>query len=391
MPVPAILAGSRPASRNPPIRCHTITRGNPPYASCLVLGKGGGSGHAPLWLIVALARVRSNANAPALRIEKRNPPATGSCHSARKRRAQSTRTSSPPLAIGASTDQSNRNGRVDFGAPPGFADSSRRVPHLRPGQFSSTVHQVAEEAAQLDAAAPGAGWAVVIVSSLPAFATGLESWLANAAHGWVVGATCESASEAIDVAAHAARVVVVATDELDGVAVGRDLRAAAGSALLLVLTSICEPAREVALVRAGASGVLSMSAPRREVLRAVCDVIIGRSVVSAAGVRFLADERIEPGPHAFTVRQREVLELLADGLSTAQIAERLVVTPSTVKTHLSRLGGRLGLSGQRALAVNASALLARDVVGDAMSGTATDYQRDGVASEMTASSTAGRW
>lgn len=133
-----------------------------------------------------------------------------------------------------------------------------------------------------------------------------------------------------------------------------------------------------------------MSAPRREVLRAVCDVIIGRSVVSAAGVRFLADERIEPGPHAFTVRQREVLELLADGLSTAQIAERLVVTPSTVKTHLSRLGGRLGLSGQRALAVNASALLARDVVGDAMSGTATDYQRDGVASEMTASSTAGR-
>lgn len=210
----------------------------------------------------------------------------------------------------------------------------------------------------------GVGWGIVIATSLPAFATGLESWFSNATRGWVVRATCQSAPEAIDAAAHAPPVIVVATDELDGAAVARELRIAARSALLLILTADSHPAREAALVRAGASGVLKMSAPRREVVRAVGDVIAGWCVVSAAGVRHLADEGAGPAAPGITARQRQVLELLADGLSTAEIAERLVVTPSTIKTHLTRLSGRFGLPGQRALAVNAPALLASGVGGN---------------------------
>jgi len=311
---------------------------------------------------------------------------------ARKFGILSTRGSRPSLAIGVSTESVSRHGRVDFGAPPGLVDS-RRVPPLHPGQFTSTLRHEGEEHSQPDTTDDGVGWGIVIATSLPAFATGLEAWLMNATGGWVVRATCQTAPEAIDAATHAPPVVVVATDELDGVAVGRDLRIAVRSALLLVLTADGNPVREAALMRAGASGVLAMSAPRREVLRAVGDVIAGWCVVSAAGVRCLVDEGAAPGAPGITARQRQVLELLADGLSTAQIAERLVVTPSTVKTHLTRLSGRFGLAGQRALAVKAPALLAAGGVGDAMPSRAPDGRGDGggVGWETTSSSAAGRW
>jgi len=58
-----------------------------------------------------------------------------------------------------------------------------------------------------------------------------------------------------------------------------------------------------------------------------------------------------PGLHALTQREREVMALVAEGLSNEEIAERLVVSPATVRTHVSRAMGKLGARDRAQLVV----------------------------------------
>jgi DNA-binding CsgD family transcriptional regulator len=105
--------------------------------------------------------------------------------------------------------------------------------------------------------------------------------------------------------------------------------------------------------RAGASGFLLKDAPTAQVVEAVHAVAAGDAVLSPAVTRHLLDQvgRRLPAPVSrapdelgqLTEREREVLRMLAAGLSNAEIAEALVVSEATVKTHVSNLLGKLGL------------------------------------------------
>lgn len=126
-----------------------------------------------------------------------------------------------------------------------------------------------------------------------------------------------------------------------------------GAAAVLVLTDDPRPEHEAALMAAGADGVADIDAGRARFLRTVRDALEGRPLASRAAVRVLAARR----RGEVTPRQHEILSLLADGRSTAEVADALCIAPSTVKTHVARIGQRLGVPGRRALAHAAPALL----------------------------------
>lgn len=115
---------------------------------------------------------------------------------------------------------------------------------------------------------------------------------------------------------------------------------------ILVLTTFEVEENVVGALRAGASGFLAKDAEPAEIVRAIRVVAEGDSLLSPTATRSLV-ERLLAQPQRFdsdapdlavlTAREREVLGQVARGLSNDEIAEVLVVSPLTVKTHVSRI------------------------------------------------------
>jgi DNA-binding NarL/FixJ family response regulator len=108
--------------------------------------------------------------------------------------------------------------------------------------------------------------------------------------------------------------------------------------------------------RAGASGFLLKDAPRGDILAAVRAAAVGDALVAPSVTRrliahFAAGPAAGPGTppppppglDELTPREREVLELIGRGLNNAELAERLVLSEKTVKTHVGRILWKLGL------------------------------------------------
>jgi DNA-binding NarL/FixJ family response regulator len=122
---------------------------------------------------------------------------------------------------------------------------------------------------------------------------------------------------------------------------------------VLVLTTFGLDEYIVEALRAGASGFITKDVPADELVRAVRVVAAGDALLTPAVTRQLLDRvarrlpaPVSSGPSALsdlTEREREVLELLARGMSNAEIAEALVVGDATVKTHVSNVLLKLGL------------------------------------------------
>jgi DNA-binding NarL/FixJ family response regulator len=143
----------------------------------------------------------------------------------------------------------------------------------------------------------------------------------------------------------------------DGIAATAEI-AAAGHARVLVLTTFHVDEHVVGALRAGASGFLLKDAHADRLLEAIRVVHAGDAIVDPAVTRTLLDQFVHrlpvPGEQrdraaaatdrlaATTGREREVLALVARGLSNAEIAAELVVTETTVKTHVHHLLTKLG-------------------------------------------------
>jgi DNA-binding NarL/FixJ family response regulator len=122
---------------------------------------------------------------------------------------------------------------------------------------------------------------------------------------------------------------------------------------VLVLTTFGLDEYIVEALRAGASGFITKDVPAEELVRAVRVVAAGDALLTPAVTRQLLDRvarrlpaPVSLGPEALdelTEREREVLELLARGMSNAEIASALVVGEATVKTHVSNVLMKLGL------------------------------------------------
>jgi DNA-binding NarL/FixJ family response regulator len=140
---------------------------------------------------------------------------------------------------------------------------------------------------------------------------------------------------------------------LDGVAATERL-CAAGHAIprVIMLTTFDTDEEAFASLQAGASGFLLKTAPPAELLAAIRAVASGDAVVAPSVTRRVLDRfagrfvTLAPAERRLgelTEREREVVLLIAQGLSNAEIAARLVVAEATVKTHVGRVLTKLGL------------------------------------------------
>jgi DNA-binding NarL/FixJ family response regulator len=140
---------------------------------------------------------------------------------------------------------------------------------------------------------------------------------------------------------------------LDGVEATKRIREAGDRPKVLMLTTFDLDEYAFAALKAGASGFLLKDVPPEELLFAIRAVHSGDSVVAPSTTRRLIDRFAamlpggEPDPPAelaeLTDREREVLTLVAQGLSNQEIAQRLFVSEATVKTHVGRVLAKLGL------------------------------------------------
>jgi DNA-binding NarL/FixJ family response regulator len=142
---------------------------------------------------------------------------------------------------------------------------------------------------------------------------------------------------------------------LDGIEATRRIKSAGAEASrVLVLTTFDLDEYVFESLRAGASGFLLKDAPRAELLRAIGVIASGDGLLAPRATRRLIEDfarrRGTTPPVAdddaldvLTPRERHVLELMARGLSNGEIADRLVVGPATVKTHVGHVLAKLGL------------------------------------------------
>jgi DNA-binding NarL/FixJ family response regulator len=144
---------------------------------------------------------------------------------------------------------------------------------------------------------------------------------------------------------------------MDGIEATRRITAAALGARVLILTTFDEDEHVYAALRAGASGFLVKDMALPDILAAVRVVAAGEALIAPSVTRRLIEDfarRPEPAQAAVTPgtpgtpilarlseREREVLTLVADGLSNAEIGERLYISSTTVKTHVTRMLAKL--------------------------------------------------
>jgi two-component system nitrate/nitrite response regulator NarL len=109
-------------------------------------------------------------------------------------------------------------------------------------------------------------------------------------------------------------------------------------------------------IQEGAAGFLPKESTRAEIIAAVLNCARGRDVLSpglAAGLAGEIRRRAEPSGPVLSPREREVLDLIANGKTIPAIASQLFLAPSTVKTHVQRLYEKLGVSDRAAAVAEA--------------------------------------
>ena len=195
---------------------------------------------------------------------------------------------------------------------------------------------------------------VVVADDQRVVREGLVTVLEILADVEVVGAAATGEEAVALVERHRPQVVLMdlRMPRLDGVEATRLIRQAHPSTAVVVLTTYADDDSILAALQAGALGYLTKDAGREEIARALHAAAAGQAVldpavqarlVAAAGGRARDSAPSRPLPDGLSLREAEVLSLIAAGRTNAQIAEALVVSASTVKTHINNLFAKAGI------------------------------------------------
>ncbi len=195
---------------------------------------------------------------------------------------------------------------------------------------------------------------VVVADDQELVRSGLQ--LVLEARGCEVVGTAGDGREAVEVV-HRTQPDVVLMDirmpVLDGIAATRQLTADGSSSKVLVLTTYDLDRYVYDALGAGAAGFLLKATPPDRLVEGIHTVCAGESLLAPSLTRRLIEEYLRHPPPgngqpsglaALTERERQVLVLMARGLSNDDIAGELVVAQTTVKTHVNRVLAKLGLA-----------------------------------------------
>jgi two-component system response regulator DevR len=149
-----------------------------------------------------------------------------------------------------------------------------------------------------------------------------------------------------------------------GIDVCREIRSSYENVRCLILTSYDDDEALFAAVMAGASGYLLKQIGGNSLIEGIRQVAAGRSLLDPAVTEKLLDRLrnpVEPDPVAgkLTAREREILDLIADGFTNRQIGERLFLAEKTVKNYVSGLLTKLGMQRRTQAAVYGATLRRR--------------------------------
>ena len=139
--------------------------------------------------------------------------------------------------------------------------------------------------------------------------------------------------------------------ELDGLSATEEILRRPDPPTIVVLTTFDQNEYVYRALHAGAAGFLLKDAPSSRLIAAVRAAATGDSLIEPSITQRLVERFIEPAPStglpetlaALTLRELDVLRLIARGLSNAEIAADLVVAETTVKTHVARILTKLGI------------------------------------------------
>jgi DNA-binding NarL/FixJ family response regulator len=200
---------------------------------------------------------------------------------------------------------------------------------------------------------------LLLADDQPLMRTGFRMILEEAGDIDIVG-EAQDGAEAITLAAELNPDVIlmdVRMPGVDGIEATRQILARDPSARVLILTTFDLDEYAFSALRAGASGFVLKDVPVDELARAIHAVASGDAVVSPRITRRLLDvyatrlpdlsagssEPVQAALHQLTAREQDVLLQVATGLSNTEIAEKLVVSEATVKTHVGNILAKLDL------------------------------------------------
>ncbi len=214
-------------------------------------------------------------------------------------------------------------------------------------------------------------WRILIADDEALMAQGLKLFIELADDLEVVGLASDGL-DAVHLCTRLAPHVVLmdlSMPVLDGVAATRRIRAEHPAVRIVIVTTFATAQAVVPALRAGADGYLLKDSRPEELVAAVHDVIAGRNPLSPQITGALLDEiRRHPAPGdpvapllnpdvpTLTERDREVLDLLAQGLTNVEMARELVITEAAVKSRLTQLTGKFGVASRVQLLVRACEL-----------------------------------
>jgi len=192
---------------------------------------------------------------------------------------------------------------------------------------------------------------VLLVDDHPVVRAGISGLLEGEPDLTVI-AEAESGEEAVELATRISPDVVLMDLRMPGIGGVEATRrvVAGGGPRVLVFTTYEDDDEILSAIAAGASGYLLKAAPSDELIAGVRAVAAGQTVLAPSIAAHLVSRANAPEAPRLTAREAEILALVAEGLSNPEIAARLVIGESTVKTHLLHVFEKLEV-GDRTRAV----------------------------------------
>lgn len=139
----------------------------------------------------------------------------------------------------------------------------------------------------------------------------------------------------------------------DGIYATRELATRGSTSRVLVLTTYDTDSDVLPAIEAGATGYLLKDAPLEDLFRAVEAAAAGQAVLAPTVATRLMDQARRPASDALSNRELEVLELIAQGSTNREAAQKLFVSEATIKTHLLHAYAKLGVKDRAAAVATA--------------------------------------